>query len=369
MSDRGPDGFGTISARADHCEDRPFCGRHRKKAADLRMRESVHRIRNGRKAVRRTGGARAQCSADIGTGQARISPMPVRGMSMLGDSAVMPGNRHTSVRSRQVAAELRRHRERAGLSCTAAGARLGVSGSKISRIETGASGVQLDDVTALLRLYEVGERERAALAELARNAGRSAWWQRPAAAPARWRDFLDYEGKAVRMHSFEPLLIPGLLQTAEYARAVISGMEPGRSEDELDDLIATRMARQIILSRSRAPLFHSVLEESALRRPIGGPGVMKRQLLHLLVMMESDHVCLRIVPRSVGAYPGLQGAFLLLEYDGEPDIVYVENHHASAFLDSERTVGSYRGVLRDIVRAALAPDAAADLIREVLKDY
>ena len=101
---------------------------------------------------------------------------------MLGDSALMPGNRHTSVRSRQVAAELRRHRERAGLSCTAAGARLGVSGSKISRIETGASGVQLDDVTALLRLYQVGERERASLVELARNAGRSAWWQRPSAA-------------------------------------------------------------------------------------------------------------------------------------------------------------------------------------------
>ncbi|MFR9731248.1 helix-turn-helix domain-containing protein [Saccharopolyspora sp. MS10] len=265
-----------------------------------------------------------------------------------------------------MAAELRRHRERAGLSCTAAGARLGVSGSKISRIETGASGVQLADVTALLRLYEVGERERAHLVELARNAGRSAWWQRASAAPARWRDFLDYEGKAVRMHSFEPMLIPGLLQTPEYARAVISGMEPGRSEEELDELVATRMARQIILSRSRAPLFHAVLEETALRRPIGSPGVMKRQLLHLLMMVESEHVCLRLVPRSVGAYPGLHGSFLLLEYDGEPDVVYVENHHAAAFLDSERAVSSYRGMLGDILRLALTPDAAAELIQRIL---
>ncbi len=287
---------------------------------------------------------------------------------MLGETAAMPGNRHTSVRSRQLATELRRYRERSGLSCTDAGARLGVSGSKISRIETGASGVQLADVQALLGLYEVAEQERTALVELARNAGRTAWWQRPSAAPQSWREFLNYEGKAVRMHSFEPLLVPGLLQTAEYARAVISGMAPEHSEAELDDLVATRMARQMILSRSRAPLFHAVVEEHALRRPIGGPGVMKRQLLHLLVMMESDHVCLRVVPRNVGAYPGLHGSFLLFEYDGEPDIVFQENHHASVFLDSDSAVSCYRQLLRNIVRAASPPDSSADLIREVLHE-
>ena len=256
----------------------------------------------------------------------------------------------------------------AGIEAALAAARLGVSGSKISRIETGASGVQLADVQALLGLYEVCESERSTLVELARNAGRTAWYQRPSVAPPDWREFLDFEGKAARMHSFEPLLVPGLLQTAEYARAVISGMEPSRTEAELDDLVATRMARQIILSRSRAPMFHAVVEEHALRRPIGGPGVMKRQLLHLLVMRESEHVCLRVVPRSVGAYPGLHGSFVLFEYEGEPDIVFRETREASVFLDAERDVAGYRELLGDIEANAADPDTSADLVREALAE-
>ncbi|CAM02624.1 transcriptional regulator, XRE family [Saccharopolyspora erythraea NRRL 2338] len=131
----------------------------------------------------------------------------------------MPGNRHTSVRSRQIANELRRYRETAGLSCSDAGAKLGVSGSKISRIETGASGFQIEDVAALLGLYHVPAAERRAIVELAKKSDEKGWWERQYDLPHRWKNFIEFESKASRIQNFEQVVVPGLLQTAEYIRA------------------------------------------------------------------------------------------------------------------------------------------------------
>lgn len=280
----------------------------------------------------------------------------------------MPGNRHTSVRSRQIANELRRYREGAGLSCTDAGAKLGVSGSKISRIETGVSGLQMEDVATLLGLYHVPAAERRSIVDLARKADQKGWWERQTGLPQNWKNLMEFENSAARIQNFEFVVVPGLLQTSEYSRAIIQGIDPTLSDHELDTLIATRAARQIVLSRTYAPQFLAVMDETVLRRTVGSPGVMKRQLQHLLTVAEAANVTLRVVPSSTGSYVGLQGPFLLLEFHEEPDIVYIENHRTALFLEEEEDLASYRMALRNTLDSAHAPNASVDLIASIVAE-
>ncbi|MGH3624279.1 MAG: helix-turn-helix domain-containing protein [Sciscionella sp.] len=280
----------------------------------------------------------------------------------------MTGNSHTSVRSRQVAAELRALREKAGLSCLEVGKKMGMSGSKISRIETGMSGLQVEDVAALLGLYQVPASTRAELLDLVRRSEERGWWERQPGLPQLWRSLIDFEAKTARIQNFEPLAIPGLLQTAEYTRAIIQGTDPTLSEAELDNLVASRMARQALLSRSRVPQFFAVVDEGALRRPIGEPGVMARQLRHLADDAQRSNVTLRVVPLSVGAHVGLQGSFTILEFAEEPDLVFIENHATGLFLEEEADLASYRLALRNILNASLAPNATLDLIAAILAE-
>ncbi|MCW2633335.1 MAG: transcriptional regulator, partial [Pseudonocardia sp.] len=208
----------------------------------------------------------------------------------------MPGNPHTSVRSRQVAAELRALREAAGLSGNEVAKRMGMSPSKISRIETGNSGLQIEDVAALLGLYQVPAAKRDELLDLVRRSEERGWWTRQPGLPQLWRSLIDFEAKATRVQNYEALVVPGLLQTAEYTRAVIQGIVATISDAELDNLVAARMARQAVLTRASAPQFFAVVDEGALHRPIGEPGVMRRQLHHLLGVAGQPHVTLRVIP-------------------------------------------------------------------------
>ena len=212
----------------------------------------------------------------------------------------MAGNPHTSIRSRQVAAQLRALREKAGLSGAEVAKRMDMSPSKISRIETGNSGLQIEDVASLLGLYQVPTASRDELLDLVRRSEERGWWTRQPGLPQLWRSLIDFEAKATRVQNYEALVVPGLLQTAEYARAVIQGIAPTISDAELDNLVAARMARQAVLTRASAPQFFAVLDEGALRRPVGEPGVMRRQLAHLLSVAEQPHVTLRVVPLAAG---------------------------------------------------------------------
>src|SRR5262249_53381219 len=153
------------------------------------------------------------------------------------------------------------------------------------------------------------------------------------------------------------LFVPGLLQTAEYARAIIQGIAPAITEAELRDLVAARMARQAVLTSTSSPQFFAVADEGALRRPIGTPGVMSRQLQHLLVVAEQPHVTLRVVPVASGAHAGLRGSFMILEFDVDPALVYLENHGTEMFLEEEADLAAYRLALGTILSAALAPAA------------
>ncbi len=275
----------------------------------------------------------------------------------------MLGNTHTSVRSRQVAAELRKLRESAGMSCAEVAKRLGMSASKVSRIETGNSGLQVEDVAALLGLYQVHATRREELVDLVRRAEERGWWQRQGSGlPQLWRSLMDFEATATRIQNFEPLVVPGLLQTAEYCRVIIRGTDATLSEAELDNLVASRMARQALLTRSTAPQFLAVFDEAALRRPVGEPGVLGRQLQHLVNVAERPNVTLRVVPLAAGAYTGLGGPFVILEFNGEAALVHVENHRTGLFLEEAADLAGYRLALGNILNAALAPPATVELL-------
>jgi transcriptional regulator with XRE-family HTH domain len=280
----------------------------------------------------------------------------------------MPGNPHTSVRSRQVAAALRELRERAGLSGAEVAKRMGMSPSKISRIETGNSGLQIEDVAALLGLYQVPASTRDELLDLVRRSEERGWWTRQPGLPQLWRSLIDFEAKATRIQNYEALVVPGLLQTAEYARAIIQGVAPTVSEAELDNLVAARMARQTVLTRSSAPQFFAVVDEGALRRPVGDSGVMHRQLHHLLGVAGQPHVTVRMVPMAIGAYAGLRGPFVILEFADEPALVFIENHGTGLFLEEEADLAAYRLALGTILHGALAPAATAELITQIASE-
>jgi transcriptional regulator with XRE-family HTH domain len=274
----------------------------------------------------------------------------------------MPGNSHTSVRSRTVAAELRTLRERCGLSCADVAKTLGVSPSKISRIETGNSGLQPDDVAALLGFYQVPAPKRQELLDLLRRGDQKGWWERQAGLPQLWRALIDFENKATRIQVYQPLMIPGLLQTSEYCEAMIHAIDDTLSSAELDNLVASRMARQTVLTRSTAPHYLAVMHEVALRMPIGAPGVMRRQLQHLQTLAERPNIAIRVVPVNAGASAALRGMFMILEFADEPDLVHVENQGTGMFLEEDADLASYRLALRNILTMSLAPAATMELI-------
>jgi transcriptional regulator with XRE-family HTH domain len=280
----------------------------------------------------------------------------------LGNIGVMPGNPHTSVRSRTVANELRKLREERELSCAEVAKMLGVSVSKISRIETGISGLQSDDVATLLGFYKVPPAKRNELLELLRRGDQKGWWERQAGLPKLWRALIDYENKATRIQYYAPLILPGLMQTGEYCEAMLRGTDTTLSSAEVDNLVASRMARAAVLTRSSAPQFLAVIHEAALRMPVGGAGVMSRQLRHLLGMAERPNITVRAVPFSSGAHVGLRGQFIILELAEEPHLVHVENQITGMFLEEDADLSGYRLALRNILGVALAADATATLI-------
>lgn len=277
----------------------------------------------------------------------------------------MSGNSYTSVRSRQVAAQIRRLREQAELSCSEVARTLGLSVSKVSRMETGITGMQADDVAAMLGLYRVSATKRQEVLDLLHRSDEKGWWQRQAGIPQLWRTLIDFESKATRIQNFENMFVPGLLQTAEYCRAIIQGINNTLSDDEVDHLVATRMARQSLLTRSTAPQFLAVVDETVLWRPVGEDGVMHRQLLHLAALAERPNISLRVVPSSVGAYVGLRGSFMILEFFEEPDLAYSENHGTEMFLEEDTDLSAHRLALTNILSVALKPADSIDLVRRI----
>ena len=273
------------------------------------------------------------------------------------------------MRSRRVAGELRRLRARSGHSCATVGTALGISASKISRIETGRIGLQADEVAALLGFYQVAKPLREELLELLRRAAEPGWWQvQGSRLPELWQELIDFERSATAIVNYEPLVVPGLLQSADYAGALIHAANPALSEDEVENRVAARTARQALLGRPRPPRLLVLLEEGVLRRVVGDAGLMRRQVRHLEDAATRSNVTIQVVPTAAGAHPGLEGPFVILEFDGDPTIVHLETRRGSAFLDEDEDIAETTIALQHLQRIALSPDDSLALLADVARE-
>lgn len=281
----------------------------------------------------------------------------------------MTDNPNPSVRSRQVSALLRTLREDLGLSGAEVAKALGMSPSKISRLETGARGLRVEDVAAMLGHYQVPEQKRAQILDQVRKAEERGWWESQGLGlPELWQALINFESRATRIQNFEALVIPGLLQTDEYTEAIIASINKTLSQVELTNLVASRRARQAVLGTRRLQ-FLAIIDESAIRRPIAESGVMRRQLRHLVDAADRPNVTVRVVPLRSGQYAGLQGPFACLDFAEEPSLVYIENHHFGMFLDEKEDIAAYRVALGNILNDALEPAESAELIARLAEEH
>ncbi|MFE7927404.1 helix-turn-helix domain-containing protein [Streptomyces sp. NPDC057456] len=262
-----------------------------------------------------------------------------------------------TVRRRQLGAELRRLREHAGKRIEDVAAHLECSMSKISRVETGQAPIKARDVRDLLHWYGVADPLRVeTVMQIHKDAQQQGWWAHYAEVlPSGMATYAGLEADARVLRSYESTLVHGLLQTEDYARAVIAAVRPNQPH-ETDQLVRFRKERQTLLSRQPDPLeLWVVLEESALRRPVGGREVMVAQLRHLAEAATLPNVTIQVMPSAKGAHAALAGAFSLLEFEPHtPTVVYVDSIAGNVYLEKERDVRTFIQTF-DLLRAA-APD-------------
>ncbi|GHH31086.1 helix-turn-helix domain-containing protein [Streptomyces rubradiris] len=274
-----------------------------------------------------------------------------------------------AVRRRKLGAELRTLRTGAGLTSGEAARLVGWHQSKVSRIETGASGVKPADLRLLLDAYGVRDRHlRELLLILAgseETSGRHRWWHAyRGVLPPTYRDFISLESQASAMRTLETTVVPGLLQTAEYARAVTRAAVKDLDEDRLDTLVEVRLARQDVL-RSDPPLtLSAVLDEAVLRREVGGPGVMARQRRRLMEAARLPQVRLQVLPFTAGAHIGLTGPFVIFSFPStsDLDVVVLDQLTSSLYLERKEDLMAYSEAFNTLQFHALSPEDSLDYI-------
>lgn len=255
-------------------------------------------------------------------------------------------------------AELRHHRSRARMSQDLLGDRVYCSGSLVGLIETARRMPTLDFARRCDEVLRTG----GVLERLWPLVGKESH-------PSWFRPFVEVEERATNIREWEPLMIPGLLQTEGYARALITAWQPGDGAGVIDQRVAARMERQEILSRTAPPLLWTIIGESALRARVGGPKVMSDQLAHLLdAATGNPKVIVQVVPLTAPAHPGLSGAFELVSRPGESDMAYLEVQGKAHLVEQASEVERY-ALLYDMLRAvALSPDASHDLMDRLAKE-
>ncbi|WP_030590278.1 helix-turn-helix domain-containing protein [Streptomyces anulatus] len=272
-----------------------------------------------------------------------------------------------TVRRRRLGEALRRYRNGAGMSLDTAAATMGWIGPKLSRIETANGHIRPAEVAALLKSYGVVDPEVvSALEGLAKDARKQGWWQTYSGvvAPA-YADYISLESDAATVHEFAPLLIPGLLQTASYARETIAANATTRTAEEVAALAEVRQARQAVLTRPQGALkFWAVIHEAVLHQRFAvRPDTMREQLRRLLDVTDLPNVTLQILPLDVTPHPGGAGAFSLVRFPGPmPDVVLLENLIGAAYVEGVDDVRTFADAFERIVAAALPTDDSLALI-------
>jgi transcriptional regulator with XRE-family HTH domain len=271
-----------------------------------------------------------------------------------------------SARSRRLARTLRRLRAETGATAVEVGKALGMSGSKVNRIEAAEIGVYQDDLEKLLDYYRVPKKRRVELLDIARNAEQRSWLRmRNPNLPNDWQTWSDFEDEATTLLHYEPLVLPGLLQTAEYARSIIEATSSELTESQIDGLVSSRLARQNLLSRKPPVQLHAIIEEAVLSRPFGDDAARSRQLGHLADTAALPNVTLQVLPANAGMHAGMCGAFVVLGYDDEPSLVCLEHKLASLFLEEDEQIGVYATMWDELLKLAWAPEESIDIVRQM----
>ena len=264
---------------------------------------------------------------------------------------------------------LRRLRERAGVSRSDAGWAIRASESKISRLELGRVSFKVRDVEDLLSLYGVSDvHERERLVQLAQEANNRGWWHRYGDVTPDWFDaYLGLEAAAELIRTYEIQFVPGLLQTADYARAVARLTPGGRADEEVERIVALRTRRQQALDREPPLKLWAVIEESVLLRPIGGPEVLRDQVDALRQAIERPNITLQIIPIGGPGHVATGGAFTILRFPQRdlPDVVYLEHLTSALYLDKRDDVDAYTQTL-DVLASTGPPPPTAPHQRTTL---
>ncbi|MEV7444881.1 helix-turn-helix transcriptional regulator [Streptomyces sp. NPDC091204] len=276
-----------------------------------------------------------------------------------------------TVTRRRLGAELRRLREISGMTSQQVAETLLISQPKISQLENGHRLIKPRDVRDLCGLYGVRDQRRVdQLMQLARESGRQGWWNAYDDIP--YGAYIGLEAEAAALRVYEPLVIPGLLQTRAYARAVIAGSIPHATAEQAAARLQVRMRRQNRLREPGKPLrLWIVLDESALRRVVGSREVMLEQLDHVAGVTAQPHVTLQVLPHDEGAHPGVSGQFSLLEFADAADatVVYLERFTSDLYLEKRSDVRRYGDMYAHLQARALSPDSSRSFIEEVIEAY
>ncbi|MEV7343888.1 helix-turn-helix transcriptional regulator [Streptomyces sp. NPDC093544] len=283
----------------------------------------------------------------------------------------MAANVSPTVRKRRLGAELRMLRKASGLTSTQVAERLLVSQPKISRLENGQRAISPRDVRDLCTIYGVTDQQVVdSLMRMAKESGQQGWWNAYGDIP--YSTYIGLEADAVRIHAYEPTVIPGLLQTPAYAHAVIENTIPPVTADQATTRLRVRLRRQHRIYHPARPLrLWVVLDESVLHRVVGGPDIMREQLEHLNALGAEPHITVQVLPYDVGAHPGLSGQFSILRFADSPEagVVYLEGSTSDLYLEKRSVLEHYDLTYAHLQALALDPDNTRHFIADAIKTY
>lgn len=277
------------------------------------------------------------------------------------------------VQRRRLRAELRRARLEAGLTQEQVASAMDWSLSKLIRIENGTVNISTNDLKVILAHYEITDEERTAeFLALSRGARERSWWSayRDVASP-RLLQMIEYEAASIITRNFQPLLVPGLLQTEEYARNVYQRLNPQESASRLESLVEVRMRRQELLGRSDAPLLFFIIDQAVVHRIVGGKAVMRRQLSQMIELAGMPNLTIEVVPFEAGAHPGLLGSFLIYEFPdtADDDALWLEGPTGDLLSrDNPEEILNFREKFEQLRQISLGPEGSVSFLDARVKD-
>lgn len=270
-----------------------------------------------------------------------------------------------TVRLRRLAAELRRLRTAAKLTREDVTEQTGINSVTLYRIEKARTRPQKRTLLALLDLYQVGEVQRVDLLAV-QGGSNNQGWLRPyhSELPEEYTAYIGFEAEARTVRNYESLFVPGLLQTDDYARAVIRGGLPSASDEEVEQRVRARMDRQALLSKDQPVRLWAIVDEATVRRVVGGRKVMREQVRALLQVTEAPHVTVQVIPFAKGAHAGMTGSFVHMDFPdpADPELVYVDTPAGELFLETDVELRRYKSMFEHLQAVALDPSDSVDLL-------